>query len=151
MTIYKITNIANDREFMIDTEHISMTIDEWVVHKANAYGDNPTVEVFKSDTEVNDELLKVKQKELLDASWAWIEQWHDNGGFIQLLAWKVDPSTSQTALDMIDAIDQWKNGVMGLYFAKKGALYADQPYDLDYSSAGAAPYTFTQVMNAVSS
>ena len=106
--------------------------------------------VLVNEIGVSSQIKKERQDEAHKAAWQYIyDSGHDQGGLMQFINWKFDSLTPQDAKDKISAIETWKDAVMSLYFSKKAAIWSNQPYDLDYSSAGVCPFSFTEVMESI--
>ena len=149
MNLYNVTSSVNGIVFKFtddDLSNFNQTLQERLDSKIEVYGNNPIVVI----EDISDIIKKKKQDEAHKAAWQYIyDSGHDQGGLMQFINWKFDSLTSQAAKDKISAIETWKDAVMALYFSKKAAIWNNQPYDLDYSSAGVCPFSFTEVMESI--
>jgi hypothetical protein len=90
------------------------------------------------------------QDKLLADAWGFITPYYDQPAFIQMSDWKHSLPSDHPVQLLIAAVETWKSAIMFEYLMnKKPSMWADAPYDNDYSFIGPPPCSFTDMFLTV--
>ena len=143
---YKITNRENRREFIVNTEFIDVTIEDWVSSKVTVYGDEPTIDIIETEEEVNDKKLNVNLERLWKACSDYVaSNAFDGLGASRIAVWINEKPENLALQAAIAASLEWSDAVWFDYYQRKQIVTADSEPNLDFSNHGLPPYSFSEI------